>query len=123
MKTMKKSKRSRIGLATAGALALPLLVTRCGTASNDLPPETSVVREDLSLVRGAELFALHCYKCHPGGEAGVGPGIINKPLPRFLMKIQVRHGLGVMPEFPESKLSDSELDQLLDYLKALREAR
>jgi mono/diheme cytochrome c family protein len=61
-----------------------------------------------------------CHQCHPGGEAGVGPALNNKPLPAFAIRWQVRRGFGAMPAFPKEKLSDSELDVLIDYIKILR---
>jgi mono/diheme cytochrome c family protein len=69
------------------------------------------------------VFNAHCDQCHPGGEAGLGPALNNKPLPPFLMKIQVRRGLGAMPGFSEKLISDRELDNLIAYTKALRHHR
>jgi hypothetical protein len=40
---------------------------------------------------------MYCYKCHPGGEAGLGPSTNAVMAPNFIRKFQVRHGLGVMP--------------------------
>jgi mono/diheme cytochrome c family protein len=109
--------------AFTAALLAPLLASSCGATRDDLPVETAVSRDDIAVVRGAQEFAQHCYKCHPGGEAGVGPGIIDKPLPKWLMRLQVRAGLGVMPSFPKEAINDQELDELLAYLKALRQSR
>jgi len=53
------------------------------------------------------------------GEADLGPALNDKPLPAFLMRFQVRNGLGVMPAFAKDRISDAELDQLIAYLKAL----
>ena len=72
------------------------------------------------LERGRIVFMQHCHKCHPGGEAGLGPAINDKPLPEFLIKTQVRVGLGAMPSFHRIDISDRELDDLVRYLKALR---
>lgn len=73
---------------------------------------------DLQL--GRVVFMQHCQKCHPGGEAGLGPAINDKPLPEFLIALQVRVGLGAMPSFHRQELTDEELDSLIRYLKALR---
>ena len=62
----------------------------------------------------------HCYQCHPGGAAGLGPGLNDKPLPGFAIKTQVRRGLGAMPAFSPEKISDSDLDNLVAYLVTLR---
>lgn len=66
------------------------------------------------------MFMTHCNPCHPGGEAGLGPAINNKPLPGFLIKFQVRRGLGAMPSFSEHHIKDQELNDLIAYIKALR---
>ena len=66
--------------------------------------------------RGEQVFMARCHKCHPDGEAGLGPGINGKPLPGFLMHLQIRQGLGAMPAFGDDLISDAELDDLLAYL-------
>jgi glucose/arabinose dehydrogenase len=71
---------------------------------------------------GRWLFLQHCNFCHPGGKAGLAPALNNKPAPGVAVKLQVRQGLGAMPSFPERMLSDRELDQLVDYVVALRKA-
>jgi mono/diheme cytochrome c family protein len=62
----------------------------------------------------------YCQKCHPGGEAGLGPGLNDKPFPKFLQHFQVRHGLGAMPAFSPAEISESQLEDLLAYVHALR---
>jgi len=66
------------------------------------------------------VFQQHCYKCHPGGEGGLGPAINDKPFPRFLMKTQVRAGLGAMPSFHKQDIPPDELEVLMKYIVALR---
>jgi len=75
---------------------------------------------DASLLKGRLLYDRHCYKCHTEGEGGMGPIINDKPLPQFLMRLQVRVGLGTMPGFSKEEISDSELDEIVKYLVALR---
>jgi mono/diheme cytochrome c family protein len=70
---------------------------------------------------GQVAFMEKCNRCHPGGEAGLGPSLNDKPFPNFLKRFQVRHGLGVMPHFEKDELSDPQLNAILDYLKALHE--
>ncbi|WP_447977226.1 c-type cytochrome [Candidatus Nitrospira bockiana] len=60
-----------------------------------------------------------CHQCHPGGEAGLGPAINNKPLPDFLVRLQVRKGFGAMPGFTTEQLTDEELAHVLVYLHEL----
>jgi mono/diheme cytochrome c family protein len=66
---------------------------------------------------GEEIFMKRCDRCHPGGMGGVGPSIINKPLPGFLIKTQVRVGFGAMPSFNKRKISREELKELVAYIK------
>jgi hypothetical protein len=50
----------------------------------------------------------------------MAPAINNKPLPKFLMRLQVRIGAGAMPAFSKAQISDDELDDLVDYMVYLR---
>lgn len=68
---------------------------------------------------GQELFMEYCSRCHPSGNAGLGPAIINKPIPGFWIKMQVRNGFGAMPSFSKEYLSKEELDHIVEYLKKL----
>jgi mono/diheme cytochrome c family protein len=75
---------------------------------------------DSHLLRGRLLFDRHCYKCHLEGEGGMGPIINDKPLPKFLMRFQVRAGLGVMPGFTKQQITDEELEDIVNYMVVLR---
>ncbi|MGH7213272.1 MAG: c-type cytochrome [Tepidisphaeraceae bacterium] len=72
---------------------------------------------------GQIVFMNHCHQCHPGGAAGLAPAINDKPLPAFLIKMQVRNGLGAMPAFGAGQIPDDDLDGIVAYLKALRATR
>jgi mono/diheme cytochrome c family protein len=76
--------------------------------------------ESSSVARGRLVYARACDECHPGGTAGLGPALNNKPLPAFLIRFQVRHGMGSMPSFSEREISDSELADLAVYVRARR---
>jgi len=97
-----------------------LLFTACEAGRRGEPLVGPMDLTDPVVARGQVVYARHCDQCHPGGEGGLGPSLNDKPVPVWLMRIQVRHGLGVMPEFPEAALSDSDLDALLVYAKARR---
>ena len=98
---------------------LPATLPGCGSARRDLPAEETLLATNIA--QGEQVFFHYCHQCHPGGQAGVGPALNNKPLPEFLMKFQIRHGLGAMPGFSEETISSQELDQLTAYLIALRQ--
>jgi mono/diheme cytochrome c family protein len=94
--------------------------TACRSVRRGEPIAGPLNVSDPAVERGRLAFAEHCYKCHPGGEGGLGPSLNDKPLPRFLMKAQVRLGLGVMPSFNKKTIPTPELDDLMKYVLALR---
>jgi mono/diheme cytochrome c family protein len=71
---------------------------------------------------GERLFHRFCYPCHPGGEAGLGPAINDKPLPAVAIRTQIRRGLGAMPAFSDEWLSDREVRAITADVQALRRA-
>lgn len=106
----------------AALIGVCLMSVACGAARRREPLAGPVALDERA-ERGRAVFMTSCHQCHPGGEAGLGPALNDKPLPEFLKKFQVRHGLGTMPSFPEEKISDQQLDDLMEYLKALRRSR
>lgn len=100
-----------------GALAAAL--TGC-YANRSEPIKGALDVSDPKVAHGRTVFMAKCYKCHPGGDAGLGPAINNKPLPDFLVRYQTRHGLGAMPPFDKDEISDGDLEDVTAYLKALR---
>lgn len=107
-------------LAAATVAVALTLMAGCGSARRSPPVVEPLPLETVELHQGYEAFQRHCHACHPGGEAGLGPALNSKPLPRYMLRLQVRRGLGTMPAFPEEIISDQELDDLLDYLLTLR---
>lgn len=101
-------------------MTVALALTACGSPRRGEPVVGPMPLENQALVHGRMLFDQHCYKCHGEGEGALGPALNDKPLPKFLMRFQVRVGLGTMPAFSEEQISDAELEDLLDYLVALR---
>ena len=110
------SPSSALWMVMGGAL----LLAGCMTARRTEPAATALELADARVNRGRVVFFQQCHFCHPQGGAGLGPAIVNKPLPSFLMKLQVRHGLGAMPSFKDEKISDGDLDALVAYIKAVR---
>lgn len=101
-------------------LGILLLTQACGSARRGEPIKGPLVLQSEKLENGRVVFMEHCHRCHPGGETGLGPALNNKPLPGFLIKFQVRNGLGAMPAFKKDRMSSLELNNLVAYLKKLR---
>jgi mono/diheme cytochrome c family protein len=110
----------RFALTVPLALLLAASLVACGSPRRSEPIAGQLTVASESLVRGRAVFDTHCYPCHTGGEGGLGPALNDKPLPRFLIRFQIRHGLGAMPAFSEEKIDAREMEDLLDYIVALR---
>jgi mono/diheme cytochrome c family protein len=98
------------------------LLTGCGSARRSEPLKGSVRIADPDVARGRIVYMAKCNHCHPGGEAGLGPALNDKPLPPFLMKTQIRAGLGAMPAFSPAEISSADVDAIIAYLKTIRRA-
>jgi mono/diheme cytochrome c family protein len=107
-------------LAACGLAIVTTLTLSCSSPLRDEPSTTAVPLNSEKLQIGQQVFMEYCHTCHPNGAAGLAPAINDKPLPRWLMKTQVRVGLGAMPGFDKQKISDDQLDALIEYLKKLR---
>lgn len=103
-----------------GIAALATVCVSCGTARKSEPVAGPFSAAGPSAARGEVLFDRHCGICHPQGEGGLAPSLNDKPLPKFLMRFQVRHGLGAMPKFTKEEIKDEELEDILNYLVQLR---
>jgi mono/diheme cytochrome c family protein len=103
------------------APALAVALTACAPVYDGTAILGPLDTSNPEIAVGERVFALHCQQCHPNASAGLGPGITNKPLPSWAIRLQVRHGLGQMPAFPEEEISDAELDAVVAYIHALRE--
>jgi mono/diheme cytochrome c family protein len=68
---------------------------------------------------GQVLYNNYCQKCHPAGEAGLGPSVTSKP--GFAKRFQMRHGLGVMPSFKKDQLSKRDVKDIAIYLRKLNQ--
>jgi cytochrome c5 len=102
------------------ATALSLTSIGCHSARRGEPIVGPLRITDPAVERGKIVFMQACNSCHPGGEGGLGPALNNKPAPRFLLKTQVRLGLGAMPAFDAHKIPPEQLDDLTQYLVAVR---
>lgn len=112
--------RGGLELRTLLTLLAVALLVACGPSRRSEPLAGPLALEDPVLVQGEQTFARYCASCHPRGEAGLGPALNDKPLPEWMIRVQVRNGLGVMPRFSREQISDPELDAVVKYLKELR---
>ncbi len=115
-----KSSRHTTALVLIMGAAL-LLEGGCGSARRGTPVIKPIETADARVKRGEIAFYRACNSCHIGGATGLGPALNDKPLPGFLIRFQVRNGLGAMPAFSKAQLSDAELDAIVAYLQVLRE--
>jgi mono/diheme cytochrome c family protein len=102
------------------ALLVFAAVAGCGPARRGVPftPPLQLTAQEQ---QGQRLFMAQCHHCHPGGAAGLGPAINNKPLPGAAMHLQIRKGMGTMPAFSEELLSNAEVDAIVAYLNKLQQ--
>ena len=99
---------------------LTLVLAGCGSALRGEPTQPPVRLTSAEAQEGERVYMRHCQQCHPGGAGGLGPSLNDKPLPAFLMRLQVRRGLGSMPAFGPDTIDDHELDALIAYMLELR---
>jgi mono/diheme cytochrome c family protein len=104
-------------------ITLNLLLAGCGSVRRGEPITGKLDRQSPEIERGRLAFQRHCHQCHPGGEGGLGPALNDKPAPVWLMKTQVRTGLGTMPSFGADEIPAATLDDLMAYVVALRKDR
>lgn len=102
------------------ALAACVATVACGSARRSAALGASPVPATAEVLRGQRVFMHACHACHPGGETGLGPSLNDKPLPGFLIALQVRRGLGAMPAFSRDELPDEDLSALIEYMRARR---
>ena len=99
-------------------LLIVLLLSACAMRKSEPVKGKHFNPETASVANGERVYMLYCHKCHPAGEAGLGPSINANPAPQFVKRFQVRHGLGVMPAFGKDAISRSDLHDVSRYLKA-----
>jgi mono/diheme cytochrome c family protein len=110
-----------ICLLAVPALGLGMLAG-CGSEArvpNTIAP--GELRHDPRLAEGQHAFMQSCNQCHPGGAGGLGIALNDKRLPPFLVRFKVRHHIGTMPSFSDSEVSDAQLDDIVTYLRYLRQ--
>lgn len=76
------------------------------------------------LTAGQALYARLCDACHPGGGSGLGPALFGLEFKaRYAddesLGAVIREGLDNMPGFPETRISEAELVELIPFLRQL----
>jgi len=94
----------------------------CGAEHRGEPEGPSIQPDDRVEAQGERLFLRFCFQCHPGGAAGLGPALNNKPLPKAAIETQIRKGVGAMPAF-EDLLSETDIDAIAAYVQEMRATR
>jgi mono/diheme cytochrome c family protein len=113
---MKSTRQLFASLSAAGCL----LTVACGSPKRDEPEKPAFVPATATIARGEQIFKKQCDYCHPGGGAGLGPALNNKPVPGFAIRVQIKHGFGAMPAFDSTKIAPEDVRAIADYLLALR---
>jgi mono/diheme cytochrome c family protein len=90
----------------------------CGSRKSEPLKQKTFASKDAQVINGEKVFMVHCQKCHPGGEAGLGPALNSNPAPQFVKRFQMRHGLGVMPSFTTDEIPKKDLHDISKYLGA-----
>ncbi|MCY7329892.1 MAG: cytochrome c [Saprospiraceae bacterium] len=111
--------KARKMIAVAGFLTALIYTVGCYSRRSE-PFRGPLDQRTATINNGEQKFNQFCDKCHPGGEAGLGPVLNSLPTPRFAKAFQIRHGLGAMPSFKRSELSKQDMWDITTYLKALR---
>jgi mono/diheme cytochrome c family protein len=105
----------------ASLLLVLLLAVACGEKRRGELVGRPIIADTPPEKRGERIFYRYCSYCHPGGEAGLGPALNNKPLPESLVRTQVRKGLGAMPAFSADSLTDEQVADVAAFVSELRQ--
>lgn len=110
---------SRLSIVSiAGLIMMQVFWNACASRKAEPVKQKEFSVADARVMNGEKAFMFHCQKCHPGGEAGLGPALNSNPAPQFVKRFQMRHGLGVMPSFSKDEISKNDLKDISAYLKA-----
>jgi mono/diheme cytochrome c family protein len=108
---------SRFLLITLAAILSVSIIYSCASRRSE-PVKSQTFKSNARIANGEKIYMIHCQKCHPAGEAGLGPALNSNPAPQFVKRFQMRHGLGVMPSFKKDEISKKDLQDISKYLKA-----
>lgn len=108
--------KARLFLITI--IGCTFLFSRCAMRKSEPLKQKAFSGMSEQVQRGEVVYMAHCNKCHPAGEAGIGPDLNANPAPQFVKRFQMRHGLGVMPAFKRDEISATDLHAISKYLHA-----
>lgn len=111
----------RVAALALGAVALLVMLPGCAPVYDSEPILGPLDTSDPRVALGERVFAANCYACHPNASTGIGLSMLNKPLPGWVVRAQVRYGFGQMPAFSKEEIDDAELDAIVAYIGALRD--
>jgi mono/diheme cytochrome c family protein len=94
------------------------LFIACSVRKSEPITQKEFTPEGDRIANGQQVFMMQCQKCHPGGEAGLGPSVNGNIAPQFIKRFQMRHGIGVMPSFKPDEISRKNLRDVSKYLRA-----
>ncbi len=95
-------------LCTGLALSFVVCSATADKTTNDVSTATPEKRQAISVYRAT------CSYCHD--HEGIAPKIRGRAIPPALTKTLVRVGLGAMPTFRKTEISDEELEALANWL-------
>ncbi|MGB5810666.1 MAG: cytochrome c [Polyangiales bacterium] len=90
----------------------------CSSSGSTTPIDVEVFEYPMvssDAAAGEQVYVTFCEGCHPNGMEGDGPAIVGEMLTPAQMRWRVRSGEGDMPAFDASKISKTELDDVLAY--------
>lgn len=111
-------KKARNLFVWPAMLMVTFVLTQCAMRKSEPIKQKAFETSNARVINGEKVYMAYCQKCHPAGEAGLGPSINANPAPQFIKRFQMRHGLGVMPGFKRDEISKSDLHDISKYLKA-----
>lgn len=122
-----RAKPAPAGEVPAPSTAGPPAATR--PVAQDTPTGSTAPAEQATPVQpkavaGQAIYAQLCDACHPGGGAGVGPGLnttgfVEKYAEDTALVSVLREGTPRMPAFPASRLSEAQLADLIAFVRTL----
>jgi mono/diheme cytochrome c family protein len=95
-----------------------IIIFSCSSRKSEPVKGKQFTPDNARIINGEQMYMVHCQKCHPAGEGGLGPAINANPAPSFVKRFQVRHGLGVMPGFKKNEISKKDLHDIARYMRS-----